>query len=114
MLLAFNRWRRDPFPWDQYPPARIKKAEPKPRFSGIRMVRAGSVGRLRLVLLFLELLGEVLVVLGDEVLQLLLAVLDVGLLQRGTVIGAGEAVERDLHRVRLVLEVDRGQRDDVA
>ena len=63
-----------------------------------------------LVLLFLELLGEVLVVLGDELLKLLLAVLDVGLLQRRAVEGAGEALQRNLDRVRLVLEVHRGQR----
>ena len=41
-----------------------------------------SVGCLRLVLLFLELLGEILVVLGDKILKLLLPVFDVGLLQR--------------------------------
>ena len=61
--------------------------------------RGGAVG-LGLVLLFLELLGEVLVVLRDELLQLLLAVLDVGLLQRRAVESAGEAVQRNLYRVR--------------
>ena len=79
-----------------------KKRGKCPAFQTARS-RLRSVGGLGLVLLFLELLGEVLVVLGDEFLKLLLAVLDVGLLQRRAVESAGEACQRNLDRVGLVL-----------
>src|SRR5690348_5189589 len=46
-----------------------------PRFFDPKFVCRKSVRGLGLVLLFLELLGKILVVLGHEVLQLLLAVL---------------------------------------
>ena len=67
-------------------PANEKAGQPDPPLN-LSLRPPGLLGLLGAVLLFLELLGEVVGVLRDEVLQLALAVLDVGLLQRRAVEG---------------------------
>src|SRR5690606_230363 len=70
--------------------------------------RPGLLSGLGLFLLGAQLLLELLAPLLDLRLDLLLLGLEIGLLQRLAIIGVGEALERDLDRVRLVLEIDRG------
>src|SRR5690606_16016397 len=75
-------------------------------------VRPDSLAALLgLFLLLAQLARKILGILVHEFLELPLALLDIGLLQRLAVKGVGESGKRHLDRIRLVLEIDRGERE---